>query len=435
MIKKTLFLIKQIFTYVFFTAFPKIVLAGDEFSRSCPTLEEYTQDGVGENFILKEPYELIMQACASIAEGSWAAFASSLQGVVCLGAAIYIALYTLKNIGSFSQQDTSAYLSNEKTGVIPLGIKTAIVITLLGNQSTIYTYLITPVIGAGTDVGKIVAGSSLGSGGFSGASSVRALFSSVIKQVMDFNNQIYKIVGIGKLLWCVAKLPDSLPDWYWRLLFFAPVLILYGWIILLGVSFAFIDVLFRLAVGCIMLPMGIACGFSKLTSSYTKSLWNLFVNVCFTFMSIGILVSFTTEMIWKALGGTDKLKAQLAGKVLNKADVDAFVENINLTSFLLVSICCILAVKLFMGLDQIVEGLSSARSVGSLGKKTGAQAFATTKKAAAFVSQPVRVGGAVIGQRAGNKIVNSKPITAVRRGYRAVGSSMKKGVKKVFGLS
>ena len=251
-----------------------------------------------------------MAACAQVVTGSWNAFAAPLQGVVAVGASIYIAVYTLKNIASFSQQDSSAYLSNDKTGIIPLCVKVAAVVWLLSNQAFLYNNLIGPVIGAGMAIGQQIAPGGLGAGSFSGTSDVNALFNAVINKVQEFNDQVYIVVALGRMLLCLAFLPDSIIDWYWSLMPFGAVLYVFGWFILIGVAFYLLDVLFRLAVGCMLLPMAIACGVSKFTSSYTKKAWNLFVNVFFNFVMLGVLLQFTLQMILQAVAGNSEMQAQ-----------------------------------------------------------------------------------------------------------------------------
>ena len=364
----------------------------------CPTLTEFIQEGTGgagggqtsDHCLLCGIYDVVMDACANVVVLSWNAFATPLQGVVAIGAAIYIAVYTLKNIASFSQQDPAAYLSYEKTGISPLCVKVAMVIWLLGNQSFLYSYIIGPVISAGLSVGGTIssAGGTLGVSGFGDVSNVRTLFQAVIDKVREFNDNVYQIVALGRLFLCLAFLPEDIFDWYWSLIFFGAVLYVFGWFILIGVSFYLLDVLFRLAVGCMLLPMAIACGVSKLTSKYTKKNWNLFVNVFFNFVMMGVLLTFTMEMIMEAAGGSDELIAEhniQAGKQFTEADASALVENLDVSSFLLTTIACMVAFKLFMELEQLADKVSSTSSIGKLGKQSGALAHQ-------FASAPIKKG-------------------------------------------
>lgn len=334
---------------------------------ACPTLREYMDDGIGNNFILKEAYDIIARATSRVARFSWGHFAEPLQALVGLGTAIYIALYTLRNIGSFSQQDTAAYLSNEKTGVIPLAVKMLIVVWLLGNQSFIYEHLIGMALSTCMEIGDLV-GSRSGIGKFSSPNSLDSLFFFVINKVIDFNNKIYKIVATGQLLFCMSFSPDSILDYYYRAMFFAAALWVYGWMIVIGVSFYMLDVLFRLGIGCIVLPFAIACGLSKLTVDYTRKTWNLFMNVGFNFIMLGVVIGFTYAMIEQCIGLDIP-----ENRVLNEADMDQITEHLDFGGIVITALCSMVAFQLFMQLEVIVDKVSGTQSVGKVGAEVGAK--------------------------------------------------------------
>lgn len=405
---------------------------------SCSTLKEYINEGTGDNFILKEGYEIIARAATSVAKFSWDNFATPLQAVVGLGTAIYIAVYTLRNIGSFSQQDTAAYLSNDKTGVIPLAVKMAIVVWLLGNQAFIYKYLIGLAITTCVEVGNLI-GPNSGIGNFDSPDNLEDLFNFVIQQVIDFNDSIYKIVATGQLLLCMAIPSANFFRFYWTTIPFAAALWIYGWLIIIGVSFYMLDVLFRLGVGCIVLPFAVACGLSKLTIDYTRKTWNLFINVCFSFIMLGILISFTFAMISRCVGLDIP-----ENKVLNEADIKHINDNLDLGVFFITAICSMISLLLFMQLESIVEKVSGTEAVSKVGQQTGKQ---FSKSALRVASKPIRelgnfagAGGQVIGKgvknyvhtvrrNISNKIKSSRPYRIARaatlrsgvgRSYRAV---------------
>ena len=379
----------------------------------CKTLKEYVAEGTGESkpdgsgCLLCGIYEVVMQACANVVTTSWNAFAQPLQGVVAVGAAIYIAVYTLRNIATFSQQDPAAYLSG-KTGIIPLGVKVAAVIWLLGHESFLYQYLIGPVIGAGMNIGAMF-GSQLGGGssGFTGVSNVGSLFRAVIDKVQEFNDNAYQIVAIGRLFICLAFLPRNVMDWLWPLVPYGAVLYVFGWFIVIGVSFYLLDVLFRLAVACMLLPMAIACGVSKLTSKYTKSNWNLFVNVFFNFVMMGILLDFMIKMIDKSLGGAMEIinkNPNMTGKQLSVNAAEDLLDKLETSSFILTTVCCMVGFKLFMELEQLAEKVSSTSSVGKEGSKLGAITNkVVTAPAKAIGKAGMGLAGATV-QQAGSDI-------------------------------
>lgn len=415
------------FTLLFYLLSFSLGFADDE--RMCPSLTQYVQDGQGENCLLCNIYEILMQACANVVNISWNSFAAPLQGVVAVAASIYIAVYTLKNIGNFSQQDPSAYLSNEKTGIIPLCVKVAIVIWLLGNQSFVYGNIICPVIATGMAIGQMVTGGGL-SGSFSGASDVSALFTAVIDNVRTFNDELYKVIALGRLLMCLAFLPDEVLEWHLHLIPFGAVLYIFGWFLLIGAGFYLLDVLFRLAVGCMVLPMAIACGVSKFTSVYTKKTWNLFVNVFFNFVMLGMILEFILEMITASFEGTEKLRTLLSkASPLNDSDSNKIAEEIESSSFILTTICCMVSFKLFMEIETITDKVSSSTSVGKLGQKSGAITAQVVKWPASKLTKGALGFANAARLETGRRISESEKATRLRQMGRNIKNKVKRFVR------
>ena len=399
----------------------------EDFEQHCPTLKEFQDEGAA--FWLEGSYKIIARTCAQLAEGSWALFATSLQAIVAIGIGIYIAMYTLRNLGAFSQQDVSAYLSNDKRGVLPLLFKGTFIILLLGNKPAVYQYLITPIIVTSAEIGDSGWGAT-----FASDSDVRGLFTKVINTAHDFNDKAYGIVAMGRLLLCLTKLP-SFPGWYWQMIPFGATAYIFGQMIILGITFYMMDLLFRLGVGCIMLPVGIACGVSKYTSHYTRQLWNLFINVAFNFIILGIVINFTISMIQHAIAGlvAQKIELFLASTVLSKAQVDQIAAELTLTAFVMLALCCIIAFKLFLSVGQIADKVSSTSSVGKAAVQTAAQVAKTAynETPIGFVAEQTAVGAPkALAQEVGSTISNSKPVRATGNAY----NKFREAGKRAIGL-
>lgn len=394
---------------------PAIAWAADD-KDFCPTFQEFLADGVGDHCLLCGLYQTLMDACAKVVVKSWDAFAKPLQGVVSLGASIYIAVYTIKNLGSFSQQDATAYLSNDKTGILPLMFKTGVIVALLNDSTILYEYLIAPVISTGIAISNNIgdpSGFSVDSG-FT-ANNVQDLFNEVIKKVRDFNDNIYKIIAIGRELLCLAFLPDGIFSWEWALIPFGGTLYVFGWFILVGVSFYLLDVLFRLAVGCIVLPLATACGISKLTSSYTKKTWDLFVNVFFDFVMLGIVLNFSLEMILKSLEQGGPLVGLVdQDSAFTADDAAEIAEKLEVKTFTLTTVCCLVVFQLFLKVQNLADSISGTTGVGTTGQTLGATAAQGAKAAATkAVGAPLGFAKAA-AQEAGSTVANSSAGKKVR---------------------
>lgn len=384
--------------------------------RQCNPFSVFLSDGIGENFLLKDAYKIVADVCSSVADSSWAEFAPSLQAVMALGVGIYIAAYTLRNIGAFSNQDTGAYLSNDKTGVIPLLLRSAFVIFLLHYQSFVYQYLVAPIVGSGIDVGKLVSESTWENTLVNAASS-KAMLYEVIDQAQTFNDQLYQIVAIGRLLLCLAFLPPIFIDWEWVLIPLGSALYIFGWMLIISFSFYLLDLLVRLGVACMVLPFAIACGISKLTTGYTKKTWDIFVNAAFNFLILGVIIKFTTKMIEKSLGGTlvyagvSALRAEFFGNAdnpLTVADAAAISQNIGVMTFVLVALCCMIAMKLFFSIETMADKLSSTSTIAKdkgIGAQTGKELAQDATKA---VKEPAKDMAKATGKEIKETVGNTK---------------------------
>ncbi len=388
---KTITSIKRIF-YSIFTFILVSVPAWaeeEEYTRQCPALQSYINDGTGNSFILQSFFDIIKEVCSKIANHSWNIFASGLIGVVAVGLAIYIAVYTLRNLGSFSQQDVSAYLSGGKGGIIPLAIKAAFIIALLSNKSFVYEYLIAPIVQAGSTIG----GHDFS---FSNTNNVSNLFQKVTDTARGFNDDIYEIIATGRLMLCLSFLPKQIIDWYWIMIPFGATLYVFGWLILVSVSFYLLDVMFKLAVGCILLPMGIACGMSKITSGYTKKLWELFINVAFNFVVLGVVINFVKLLIKKivadVMADATFVMVLEKTKILNAADAAVLADNLSVTGYILLTLACLVAFKLFMSVEQIADDLAGGAIKGGLAQKLGGEAVKRGKQG---VTVPFRIVGGI----------------------------------------
>ena len=408
--------IRTLINRVLFSLCALVLSTPMAFARSCPALQDFIDDGSDSNFLLEPAYLVVAKACADIAQFSWGYFATSLQAVMALGVAIYIALYTLRNIGAFSQQDVGAYLSNEKTGVIPLLLKSAFIIFLLSYQDFVYKYLVSPVVGTGIDVGQMVTsgGTFNDASSFAGAGSVRAMFTEVIDQAREFNNKLYTIVAMGRLMLCLAFLPTVFLDWFWILIPFGLALYIFGWLLIIAISFYLLDVLFRLGVACIVLPFAIACGISKLTAQYTQKTWDMFVNIAFNFMTLGVVITFTIKMIEVSMTGSggeegaEAMKKFFEKPELNVADAQAISDSIGIMSFVLTALSCMIAMKLFSSVEDMADALSSTTTVAKdsgIGKQAGKEFAEKTNSA---VKEPVKGLGKAAGKEAAATIGNTR---------------------------
>ena len=412
-----------------------IITACNAWAGRCNSLNGYISAGSGDHFILAGPFKIVSNVISKVAKYSWDSFSLPLQGVVVICTAAYIAAYILKNVASFSKQDTLSFLTKDKGGVLPLCAKMAFIVALLNNQEFIYSVIIAPFVTSSLSLGKAFGsggGSAFDGATFASANSVDTLFALVTKQAQDLNDQIYSIVARGQFLYCNATNPEDgwgIFSWEWKLLPFALILFVLGWFIVIGASFNILDVLIRLGVGCIMLPIAIACCISKITSRYAKQNWQLIINCCFSFIVIGMLVLVANKIIEAVLSSGNGGINIFQYSYPTKDQVEAFADSMSGCFFKLLTLTVISAMiifNMFNDIEAITNTISGGGGIGGMGKKVAGDAAQPLAKLA---KEPAKFAGSMAKEGA-QMLKETKAGQAVTKKAR----QFKQGVKNFFGV-
>lgn len=428
---------------------------------TCPTIQDYKNEGISTvctgcsnaedgNCLLCSLFRIITKAASAAANMSWNTFASQLIPVVGLAAAIYIAIYVLKNVGSFTKQNAADFLTGDKKGLLLLMFKTTVIISLL-KDTWLIDNIISPVMQAGLNIGAklSVTGATMAT---SSGSGYDAIFKMVNESVKQFNDQVYETIAIGNAMICNATRPPYNPFvWYWLMLTYGLILFVFGWILLVGISFYIVDILIRLAFGAILLPFGVACAISNQTVGYTKNIWNIFLNVFFSFIMLGIILGITIQLVNLGMTqGDEEGVKEGGGEALN-----AFLTNLNAQidgdqieqiskdlwnngSLLLTIVCFCVIVQLAAQIGKLADKISETSGLTSVGSQvaaaTGHPLMAKGKQAAGTVGGWVGAGAKETGRIAarvtradklyrwaGNKAEGARGILtgSGKQGYRA----------------
>lgn len=428
---------------------------------TCPTIQDYKNEGISTvctgcsnaedgNCLLCSLFRIITKAASAAANMSWNTFASQLIPVVGLAAAIYIAIYVLKNVGSFTKQNAADFLTGDKKGLLLLMFKTTVIISLL-KDTWLIDNIISPVMQAGLNIGAklSVTGATMAT---SSGSGYDAIFKMVNESVKQFNDQVYETIAIGNAMICNATRPPYNPFvWYWLMLTYGLILFVFGWILLVGISFYIVDILIRLAFGAILLPFGVACAISNQTVGYTKNIWNIFLNVFFSFIMLGIILGITIQLVNLGMTQGDEegvkegggaalnafltnLNAQIDGNQIEQISKDLWSNG----SLLLTIVCFCVIVQLAAQIGKLADKISETSGLTSVGSQvaaaTGHPLMAKGKQAAGTVGGWVGAGAKETGRIAarvtradklyrwaGNKAEEARGILtgSGKQGYRA----------------
>lgn len=379
---------------------------------SCQTIQDYINNGIrDESCILCQLFDIFIDTAIDLAEASWEILSKPLIPVVAVVTAIYVAIYTLKLVGSFGKQTATDFMAGDRKGLLMLMFKMSIIIFLLkgsyqangffeilsaflSGQNFFVEKIISPILVAGLEIGQELAISPGSSTNvfYDGIENLimdtintpwASLFEKIRSAIYGFNAASYETIGIGEAMICNAT-EDSILDWYYLMILYGCILFIFGWLMLLAISFYMIDTIINLTFGAILLPFGIACAISNITVSYSKNIWNIFINTFFNFVVLGIIIGLSIQMVILCIqGGSDieatggALSSFMSNKDqhLNDNQIEALSEELWSNGSLLLTIVCFsVLICLIPKVGDLAKKISGAAGLTSAASKTVADA-------------------------------------------------------------
>lgn len=312
------------------------------------------------------------------------------RNVMTIGFSIYIAFLVIGHVSSLTKQDAPKFL----TGLFTNVFKFLVAFLLLKYTDTIYNYVINPMLAASLDFGGSMlfeASEALKEckieGNLNGVLPME-LYDRLDCFVRGVQKEIAFAQSAGSSLMCVGMNEASGKWGIWDFSMVFSGLIVYLAALLLSFAFAFylIDSVVMLGVIGAMMSFFIACWPFKLTTGYTSKGFNMFMNVFFIFIFMGIVVSINTQLIKAALesGGLENLQEALSGNVIDEAKRTL---DINGVGFLIVLCCCFFGFKFSAKSAQLAGNMAGGGGM-DIGAKLGGM------MASGAVNSAKRIGSA-----------------------------------------
>ncbi len=391
--------------------------------------------------ILCPLFQVILNTDQTMATKSYGALASSFRNVIIVALALFIAYQTLITVSAFTKQDAPKYIST----LMVQGFKVALAAILLSNSSYIYHYVINPLMAAGlefglallfdpnllTDFHTLTKGEQAG---MPPGAIGQDLLASIMAAVRLFSKASAQMPAIGASLICISthEASNILPDF--SMLIEGLLVFAFGWCIALACCFYLLDSVVRFGIFCALLPFLIACWPFKVTASYTKTGWDIFMNAFFNFVMMGMIISLNSELISQALtggkGGMDALEDAING---SEVDVLKDLMDISGIDFLVLVACCMFAFKLVGQINDLANQVSGTSGGQGIGNKIGGAAAQAAKKVAGTAAKGGKaVAGATIGavyEGTGAKGKVEAAKAKVQGGLAKVGSKLGLGPK------
>ena len=400
----------------------------------CPTIQDYLNEGIGSNddgsdCLLCPIFDVLIQISKETATKAWDVLASALIPVIGIVTVIYVAIYTLKLVGSFGKQTATDYVAGDKKGLTLLMFKAAVIIFLLSgasghgisivggilgdvlgigngtNKNFLINQIISPLLKSGLEIGQALAVKSgnglsfdfysdsiLGTLGDMFRSPWGVVFEMIKRAIYGFNAITYEPIAIGQAMMCNALDDIYNPlSWYYLMLTYGFILFIFGWLLTLGIGFYIVDILIDLMFAAVMLPIGVACAISGKTVKYTQKIWGMFVNIFFYFVMLGIIQGITMRIIDLCLGrqveeitDTPSAIAATGGALANfmtnyqqrvdSNEIKALSEDLWSNGNLLLTVICLSVITMLISqTKQLASKISGGTSLSGAGAKVSAE--------------------------------------------------------------
>ena len=361
----------------------------DDVDEGCKTPDVYAQE-LSSNCIICGLFATILGAVQKISQQAFDATVDGLSALLGVAFLLYIAYTTLLTIASPETQKLSKYLGE----LVTQGFKVAVTVLILQNPTFLYNEMLTPILDGGIDFGLSLSGvdkafaQELGSK-YSEKFNMNSEYLpggpliDLTGTVHSFQTVAARMPGMGQSLMCFAF--EDLP-WdpnmkfipRFTMLINGALFYIFGLGIMLAVGFYMLDCILSLGLVCALMAFFVAAWPFKLTSGYTKIGWNMFLNVFFNFVMMGVIVKTIAELSAQAAsGGSQERLASLMAEG-NAEALDAEL-GFGGDQLILVIVCCLLCFKLpkesgrlankFAGGAQIQMGAELGGTLGSIATK------------------------------------------------------------------
>lgn len=364
----------------------------DDIEQGCKPHTTYARE-LAAHCLICGLFASIAGADQAVSKSAFEATANGLISVLGIALLLYIAYTTLLAIASPETQKISKYLNS----LMAQGLKVAVAILILQNPTFLYNELLSPILDSAVDFGigmssevnkaRVEELGSKYSRNFDMNSQYLpgGILVNLTGMVHSFQETAAEVPGMGRALLCLSfedlpKIPNMGFIPRFTLMVNGVVLYVFGIMIMLAIGFYMLDCIISLGIVCALMAFFVACWPFKMTSGYTKVGWNMFLNVFFNFIMMGVIVNAIVQLTSFAVSGDSKerfVAEMLAG------DVEAVEDSISLGGlhFVMMIICCMLCLKMPKESGRLANKFAAGAQV-QMGAELGGTVANVAKQAA-----------------------------------------------------
>ena len=371
----------------------------------CPPVQTF--QNMLSNCPLCSIFRVVLQTDADLANVAWTGVAKPLSEIVGIFFLVLLAIEALKSVASMGGLKISSYLKS----VLLTSLKIAITVLMLSNMHYIYDLFISPVITGGMELGLTIAQS--GGGDFSSSEDAGAinsqgidpaLFDKIMATVRNFGTAASTTPAVGMSLIC-----NSWPSGWFStpkigMFLSGLIILLFGFMIWLAMSFYLIDCSVQLGMLCALVPLLIACWPFRMTQTYTTKGVKMMMNTFFNFTLMGVILMMAIQIINFALSGGGQFSFNDLVTALNNGNIDELekISSLDGVRTLILIACCIFSMKLIAKVSALADQFSPGAGMAIGAEMGGLAVAAATNTAKKAASSAGRVSGkSIYGMVAG----------------------------------
>lgn len=383
----------------------------------CKLVREYMAD-IAENCLLCELFATIAASGQQIAKNGFDAVGNVLSGLLGVGFLIYLAYVTLITIASPEAQKISKYL----TTIATQGFKVALAVIILQSPEILYTKAINPILTGGLDIALTLAqsgGTKMEGNGAQYASHFdqesKFLDANTLQNmtgaIQSFSGGVAQMPAIGRAMICRATHNlGAQQAWFVpriAMLFEGAILYVFGIMIFLAIGFCVLNCVVELCFVCALMGFFVACWPFKLTFGYTKIGWNMFLNVFFNFVMLGVCIAAILAISVQSISVGMPVEDFIS---LVNGDIDKLEDAIDIggLQMLMVIVCAMICLKLPKDISGLANKFAGGMQI-SLGNQLGGLVAGVATKSAIgnALQKDGKLGGAAGLLAKGGKAVGS----------------------------
>ena len=426
----------------------------ENLDETCKSAAQY-QAEMGELCLTCGLMAKILGGVQKISKNAFEAIDADLIKLLEIALLIYIGYLVLITVASPEAQKLSQFL----TQLFTQGAKVAIAVLILTYPEALYDKVINPILEGGVDFGlafsNIKANSEeLGTMDIAIGEKIRTegaeyskefdmsskyLHGDTLQKLVgankNFSREAAMMPALGRCLIC-----NSLNNLGAKRLWFIPrvsmlvtgvILLIFGVMIWLAIGFYILDCCLQLGIVAAMMSFFVACWPFKITSSYVKVGWNMFLNTFFNFIMMSVVIVTISQLTAAAL--PEDLMQDI-----NEDNVEMINNELNIIglSVILLVITCLICLKLstesgrlankFAGGAQIKMGGDLGGLAGDMATKGAKAGLKTGGKAVAGVAgSAAEASGAKGALQAKGQAIKEK----LGGGTKSQGASFKPGAQ------